>query len=129
MGVVELEIELLTGRTHQIRGQLALEGMPICGDTLYGGAKVINRGLVSGYTGSGNLALQCCELEFYDPVYLETPQGQLFSSRSSKLNRFCLDQAWWSSLITSEQSSQTKVCQNLGLTGYRSHDNDTSTLT
>ena len=32
----ELEIELLTGRTHQIRAQLACEGHPILGDYLYG---------------------------------------------------------------------------------------------
>lgn len=29
-------MELLTGRTHQIRGQLAAEGCPIYGDLLYG---------------------------------------------------------------------------------------------
>ena len=29
-------MELLTGRTHQIRGQLAAEGCPIYGDHLYG---------------------------------------------------------------------------------------------
>eukprot|EP00752_Nemacystus_decipiens_P012944 g11456.t2 len=32
----EVEVELLTGRTHQIRGQLAAEGCPIYGDLLYG---------------------------------------------------------------------------------------------
>lgn len=31
-----LEIELHTGRTHQIRLQCASRGFPICGDTLYG---------------------------------------------------------------------------------------------
>lgn len=31
-----LEIELLTGRTHQIRAQLAAEGHPVIGDRLYG---------------------------------------------------------------------------------------------
>jgi 23S rRNA pseudouridine1911/1915/1917 synthase len=31
-----LEIELLTGRTHQIRLQCASRGFPICGDSLYG---------------------------------------------------------------------------------------------
>lgn len=32
----ELNIELLTGRTHQIRAQLATEGHPVIGDRLYG---------------------------------------------------------------------------------------------
>ncbi|CAM9782128.1 unnamed protein product [Ectocarpus sp. 8 AP-2014] len=34
----EVEVQLLTGRTHQIRGQLAAEGFPIYGDYLYGPA-------------------------------------------------------------------------------------------
>ncbi len=32
-----LELQLLTGMTHQLRVQCALEGMPILGDALYGG--------------------------------------------------------------------------------------------
>jgi 23S rRNA pseudouridine1911/1915/1917 synthase len=35
----EVKIELLTGRTHQIRAQLAALGAPVCGDVLYGAAK------------------------------------------------------------------------------------------
>ncbi|KAL7578254.1 hypothetical protein ACA910_012673 [Epithemia clementina (nom. ined.)] len=38
--VVELHVELLNGRTHQIRGQLAALGFPIVGDVPYGGAKL-----------------------------------------------------------------------------------------
>jgi hypothetical protein len=32
----EVQLQLLTGRTHQIRGQLALLGAPVFGDWLYG---------------------------------------------------------------------------------------------
>lgn len=34
-----VRIELLTGRTHQIRAQLSALGSPICGDVQYGGQK------------------------------------------------------------------------------------------
>lgn len=35
----EVRIELLTGRTHQIRAQLSALGSPICGDIMYGAEK------------------------------------------------------------------------------------------
>lgn len=38
-GITEVTIELETGRTHQIRTQLALEGCPILGDVMYGSTK------------------------------------------------------------------------------------------
>ncbi|MDZ4676016.1 MAG: RluA family pseudouridine synthase [Oligoflexia bacterium] len=37
LGGFELGIELLTGRTHQIRAQLSQSGAPIVGDEMYGG--------------------------------------------------------------------------------------------
>ena len=33
--IIEVEIELLTGRTHQIRGQMKALGMPLVGDRMY----------------------------------------------------------------------------------------------
>jgi len=40
-GVSELELELLTGRTHQIRVHAASAGFPLVGDTLYGSERKV----------------------------------------------------------------------------------------
>lgn len=40
-----LEITLVTGRYHQIRAQLAFEGMPIVGDKKYGGRRTVTKGI------------------------------------------------------------------------------------
>ena len=50
-----LKINLLTGRTHQIRAQLAFSKAPIQGDTLYGSTQIFSENAI---------ALRSCELEF-----------------------------------------------------------------
>ncbi len=54
-----LELELVTGRQHQIRHQLAIAGWPIIGDTRYQG-KVVN--------GMNRPFLHCHHLAFPQPV-------------------------------------------------------------
>ena len=99
--VVELQIELLTGRTHQIRGQLSLEGFPIVGDVLYGGAISDHDDEYCTYSTYRNLtqslALQCCQLSFVDP----TDRFNASSSEQRKLhwNHFYLNDAWWTPFL------------------------------
>jgi 23S rRNA pseudouridine1911/1915/1917 synthase len=49
-----VKINLLTGRTHQIRSQFSEVGAPIVGDQMYGAQK----------TWNGRIALRACELQF-----------------------------------------------------------------
>lgn len=56
-----LEIELLTGRSHQIRVQLSSRGMPICGDAKYGSKTKLD----------GWLALHAASLTFEHPTQHE----------------------------------------------------------
>ncbi len=63
---LELEIELLTGRTHQIRGQLAALGCPIVGDPLYG-----KNTLQRNNRSTQRMALQCCALSFVMDASIE----------------------------------------------------------
>jgi 23S rRNA pseudouridine955/2504/2580 synthase len=60
-----LSADLLTGRTHQIRVQLAHLGFPIAGDDKYGDFER-NRGLAK--LGLGRLFLHAAELEFVHPM-------------------------------------------------------------
>ena len=53
-----LEIDLISGRKHQIRRHFAAVGHPVMGDPLYG----------TGNTNQGGLALQACALGFTCPI-------------------------------------------------------------
>ena len=55
----ETRLAPLTGRTHQLRTQMALEGAAILGDEMYGGVPDSRFSL-------GKIALHACRLEFVD---------------------------------------------------------------
>jgi 23S rRNA pseudouridine1911/1915/1917 synthase len=60
-GFTHLELQLETGRTHQIRVHMAFWGHPLLGDDLYGGeTKLISR-----------QALHCRRLRFFHPFLLD----------------------------------------------------------
>jgi 23S rRNA pseudouridine1911/1915/1917 synthase len=56
-----VEVDLETGRTHQIRVHFSHIGHPLAGDDLYGGTK----------TGFSRHALHCAELKFTQPLTKE----------------------------------------------------------
>ena len=60
-GLSLLEVELVTGRTHQIRVHLAWLGHPVLGDALYGGARC-------AVTGAGRQMLHARHLALPHPL-------------------------------------------------------------
>jgi 23S rRNA pseudouridine1911/1915/1917 synthase len=60
-----MEVELETGRMHQIRAQLAARGWPIRGDTLYGARAPF------GVPDANRIALHARRLVFLHPIRYE----------------------------------------------------------
>lgn len=88
----EVHIELLTGRTHQIRGQLAAVGYPIVGDALYHPAHTTNN---EQQQQQQRLALECHRLAFVDPTTTDD-----YYRPSERWHHFDLSQQqqqppWW----------------------------------
>jgi tRNA pseudouridine32 synthase/23S rRNA pseudouridine746 synthase len=71
-----LEVNIETGRKHQIRRHLAWAGFPVVGDRLYGDAAV-------GICSEENLQLTACYLRFSDPAAgpVDSPWGQRAKSK------------------------------------------------
>lgn len=116
--VMEVQLELLTGRTHQIRGQFAAMNLPLVGDPLYGSPGTRTGCTTSWYTrrhrGSDDmsntliehegwlLGLQCCTLRFPKPKWQihEKKQRLYLVEDGRELCSFLLDKARWSIYLT-----------------------------
>lgn len=72
MWLTQLSVELLTGRTHQIRAHLADAGHPLLGDDKYGD-RAANRTLGILCRNCGARGLKCGGVEAYS-----APKGKFF---------------------------------------------------
>eukprot|EP00980_Cylindrotheca_fusiformis_P018214 scaffold5901_cov116-Cylindrotheca_fusiformis.AAC.7 len=98
--VAQVEVELLTGRTHQIRGQLSAMGVPIVGDPLYGGASESFAPLSD--RESIRMGLQCCAIEFPQPIRNDAgPKKWLYQATDSTC-LFQLEKSWWTEYLERE---------------------------
>ncbi|HUI46150.1 MAG TPA: RluA family pseudouridine synthase [Nitrospirota bacterium] len=68
-----VEVEIKTGRTHQIRVHMAYIGHPVLGDRVYGGSKVIKY-------GNGEITRQMLHAESLSLLHPETGHPMTFSA-------------------------------------------------
>ena len=78
-GVARVELEPVTGRTHQLRAHMADFGHPLLGDDKYGDRTLNKR-------GPGGLCLWCAELKLGKSCPMENYRGKKFASPLP---------AWW----------------------------------
>lgn len=136
VAILELEIELLTGRTHQIRGQMAALSFPLVGDVQYGGA-IPNtsseymkncRGRAEGFLDSETLALHCSTLEFLDPDVIADDDSDKEIQRSSdRWLSFHLDEAFWTPFVKRYHDESASLSgSSMTYEGSFSHRDETS---
>jgi len=109
--VMQLDVELLTSRPHQLRGQLAALGVPIVGDGLYGGGVCEMRGHRHMWR---RMAVQICHLSFNLPRWEEVDDKKVLVTKDD--NIVCdLNEAWWSAYLNDYERFTLLANGNVGL--------------
>jgi 23S rRNA-/tRNA-specific pseudouridylate synthase len=112
--VCEVDIQLLTGRTHQIRGQLSKLGFPIVGDEHYGGAIPRDEKMEQNVQ---LLALQCCQIGFWDANYEQVWNRKrrkdiIQGSPSDRWVSAVLHAAWWTPHLKVSRATDNETTSN-----------------
>jgi hypothetical protein len=122
VAVAEIEVELLTGRTHQIRGQLSTDGFSLVGDTQYGGAipqsakHTVGSAEATPQTMDSELmALQCCQLDFLAPRQIQKRDGRKTLVPSDTWKSVRLNSTWWTPHLKQYQLA-TSLSSSCGTT-------------
>ena len=91
--VMQIDVQLLTAKPHQIRGQLAALGCPIVGDVPYGGG--VSEMRIHHHMWQ-RMAVQVSYLEFAMPEWNEEKTALI---PSEKKCAFHLNTAWWTEYL------------------------------
>jgi len=97
--VMQVDVQLLTTKPHQIRGQLAALGCPIVGDVAYGGGSCVMR---MHHHMWQRMAVQLCHLEFNMPEWNEDKTALV---PTDKKCAFHLNTAWWTEYLNDYERS------------------------
>lgn len=97
--VMQVNVQLLTTRPHQIRGQLAALGCPIVGDIAYGGGSCVMR---MHHHMWQRMAVQLCHLEFYMPELNEDKTALVAADKKCTST---LNTAWWTEYLNDYERS------------------------
>ena len=138
--VVEVQVSLITGRTHQIRGQLSKLGFPIVGDEQYGGASPLPMSSEdeTEYHDPEDpqlLALQCCHLGFrdaeYESVWHKKKRRDIIRgrpSRSGKWVRATLQNAWWTPFLEAQAGENGNAFSDIDFQDEIPENSDTAPI-
>ncbi|THB76724.1 MAG: RNA pseudouridine synthase, partial [Desulfobacteraceae bacterium] len=85
-----LEIDLLTGRKHQIRRHAKLSGHPVTGDTRYGSKKSVQ--YLKQVLGYDRMGLHCKRLAFEIPGQKDKVVIESFNPLSEMMQLLSQDQ-------------------------------------